>query len=208
MTDVRGLFGEIDIYLFDQLLKGRFPPAARLLDAGCGAGRNLVFFLREGYEVCGVDLDPGGVAEVRRLAARLAPHLPAENFRVADVADLPFADASFDAVISSAVLHFASDERHFARMLDGMWRALKDGGLLFARLASDIGIEGRVRPIGGRRFLLPDGTERFLVDERVLAGEAARLGGELVEPIKTTNVEHRRCMTTWVLRKGAAPRGG
>ena len=58
MADLLEQFGQIDIYLFDQLLRGRIALGMRVLDAGCGAGRNLVYFLREGYEVFGVDLDP------------------------------------------------------------------------------------------------------------------------------------------------------
>jgi hypothetical protein len=75
--------------------------------------------------------------------------------------------------------------------------------VFFARLASTIGLEERVRNIGGRRFVLPDGTERFLVDEAMLLGAAERLGGVMLDPLKTTNVENTRCMTTWCLRKTA-----
>ncbi|MGI9107418.1 MAG: class I SAM-dependent methyltransferase [Pyrinomonadaceae bacterium] len=197
------LFGEIDIYLFDQLLKGRFSPGMSLLDAGCGGGRNLVYFLRcGGYEVFGVDRSAEAIAHVRRLANHLNPNLPAENFLISEVEEMPFPEGRFDAVISSAVLHFASDERHFLRMLDEMWRALKPGGLFFARLASSIGIEELIRPAsGGRRYMLPDGTERFLVDEAMLVSAAGRLASEWLEPLKTTNVQNQRCMTTWVLRK-------
>jgi SAM-dependent methyltransferase len=194
------LFGEIDIYLFDQLLKGRFNTDMSILDAGCGGGRNIIYFLRNGYEVYGVDKNAGAVAQVRRLASGLNPAIPAENFQVSDVAEMPFSGASFDAVISSAVLHFATDEQHFDRMLDEMWRVLKPGGLFFARLASSIGIEELVKSVGSGRYLLPDGTERFLVDEKLLTSAAGRLGAEWLEPLKTTNVQNLRCMTTWVLR--------
>ena len=199
------LFGEIDIYLFDQLLKGRLPPGACVLDAGCGGGRNLVYFLGAGYEVFGVDQSAEAIAHARRLAARLAPRLPAANFLVAAVEEMPFPDGRFDAVLSSAVLHFARDERHFRAMLDEMWRVLRPGGLFFARLASSIGIEGLVRPLGGRRHRLPDGSERFLVDEPMLFEAADRLGAVWLDPLKTTNVQNQRCMTTWVLRKAAEP---
>ncbi len=199
--DLHEQLGDIDIYLFDQLLKGRLVPGMSLLDAGCGGGRNLVWFLRSGYEVFGVDESPGAVEQVRRLAAALAPHLPPESFQVADLADLPFPDARFDAVLCSAVLHFARDEAHFDRMLDELWRVLRPGGLFFARLASTIGMEGRVQPLDGRWYLLPDGTRRFLVDEEMLRKTTGRLGGTWLDPLKTTLVEDLRAMTTWVLRK-------
>ncbi len=198
---LREAFGDIDIYLFDQLLRGRFDGVRTVLDAGCGGGRNLIYLLRSGFEVFAVDKDARAVERVRRLAAELAPGLPAENVQVAEVDALPFADAGMDAVISSAVLHFAADEAHFRGMVDEMWRVLRPGGLLFARLASSIGIEGRLRPVGNGRCRLPDGSERFLVEEAGLLARTEALGGVLLDPVKTTNVQNLRAMTTWVVRK-------
>jgi tellurite methyltransferase len=203
MSDLDVQFGQIDIYLFDQLLRGRLKPAMRVLDAGCGSGRNLVYFLRSGYEVFGADSDADAIEAVRRLAAALAPHLSAANFRVEAVEHMTFPDAFADAVLSSAVLHFARDDRQFEAMVKDMWRVLKPGGLLFCRLASTIGMESRVRRTSGRRFLLPDGTERYLVDEAMLVELTQELGGMLLDPLKTTIVQNQRCMTTWVVRKAA-----
>ncbi len=200
-VDLSEWFGEIDIYLFDQLLKGRFRQGMRVLDAGMGGGRNLIFLMRSGLDVCGVDERAESVSSVRRLAAVLAPHLPETNFSVERVEAMSFPDESFDWVISSAVLHFAETEAHFQKMLTGMWRVLKPGGIFFARLASTIGIESRVRPVGNGRFDLPDGSTRFLVDEKMLMSAMQELGGEQLEPIKTVNVQNLRCMTTWCLRK-------
>lgn len=190
-------FGPIDIYLFDQLLRGRIVPGMRILDAGCGGGRNLVFLLREGYEVFGVDGDPYAVEDVRSLAG----HLPRTNFRIEPVESMSFPESFVDVVLSSAVLHFARDDAHFNAMLREMWRVLKPGGLLFCRLASSIGIEQLVVPVNGRRALLPDGSERYLVDQELLLRLTEDLGGELEDPIKTTVVQDQRSMTTWVVRK-------
>ncbi len=203
MINAGELFGDIDIYLFDQILKNRFFPEMKILDAGCGGGRNLVYFLRNGFQVFGIDRNEDAIEYVRSLARELAPAIPPENFRVSKVEELPFSDKSFDVVISSAVLHFADDERHFDRMLREMWRVLKPSGLFFARLASTISIEDKVENITERRYLLPDGSERFLVDEEMLISMTENLGGTFVEPIKTTNVQNLRSMTTWVIRKNA-----
>jgi len=194
-------FGGIDIYLFDQLLKGRLTPGMRLLDAGCGGGRNLVYFFRAGYDVCGVDESRSSIAQVRELAASLAPQLPPDNFRVEAVEKMSFADADFDVVISSAVLHFARDEQHWQRMVDEMWRVLKPGGIFFARLASNIGIEDQVQLLEGRRYHLPDGSDRFLVDEQMLRHTTTKLGGQWLEPFKTVVVADMRSMSNWCLRK-------
>ena len=202
MMDLQEQFGQIDIYLFDQLLRGRIAPGMRVLDAGCGGGRNLVYLLRAGYEVFGVDADANAVEHVRSMAARLAPQLPADSFRTGPVERMTFPDDFVDVVLSSAVLHFARDEDHFATMVHEMWRVLKPGGMLFCRLASSIGMEHRVVHQSGRRFRLPDGSERFLVDEAMLVDYTRTLGGELLDPVKTTVVQDRRCMTTWVVGKG------
>ena len=199
--DLHDWFGSIDIYLFDQLLKERFRPGMRLLDAGCGGGRNLNWFLKNGFDVCGVDESPAAVAQARALAASLAPALTTNDFRVEPVEKMSFADEDFDAVISSAVLHFARDENHWRAMVDEMWRVLKPGGIFFARLASTIGIEDRVRQIEGRRHHLPDGSIRFLVDEQMLLTTTADLGGQWLEPLKTVLVQNLRSMSNWILVK-------
>ena len=183
-------FGPIDIYLFDQLLRGRIAPGMRVFDAGCGYGRNLVYFLREGYEVYGVDQDPQAIAS-----------LPESNFRVESIERSSFPDDFADVVISSAVLHFARDDGQFQAMLLGSWRVLKTGGLFFCRVASSIGIESQIRQSEGRRHLLPDGSERYLVDEALLCDLTRQLGGRMLDPLKTTVVQNQRSMTTWVVEK-------
>ena len=191
-------FGDIDVYLFDQLLRGRITPEQRILDAGCGGGRNLVWLAAQGADIHAVDRDPEAMDGVRSLG------LDDEHTHVAELDALPYTDDCFDVVLCNAVLHFARDEMHFDGMLGELGRVLGPGGLLFARLASTIGLEERVQPLGGGRFTLPDGTERFLVDEAQLIAATDRLGGQLLDPIKTTNVQGQRCMTTWVVRLSPA----
>jgi len=201
MPTLQEQFGQIDIYLFDQLLKGRISPGMRILDAGCGSGRNLVYFLREGYEVFAADLDAQSVDTVRSLARKFAPAIPASNFRVEPVEHMSFDDGCADVVVSNTVLHLARDDSQFESMLLGSWRVLKPGGLFFCRLASTIGMESQFKHIQGRRFQSPDGAERYMVDEALLGLITERLGGELADPLKTTVVQNQRSMTTWVVRK-------
>ena len=198
--DLRGQFGDIDIYLFDQLLRGRFDGRYRILDAGCGDGRNLTYFLRAGYDCFAADADAGAIRRVRTLAASLAPNLTPENFQVADLAHLPWDDGSMDGVICSAVLHFVDDTSHFALLMNEMWRLLARDGVFFARLASNIGLEDQIGA-ARRRVRIPDGSDRFVVDEAMLREWTDRLGGQMIDPIKTTNVEQQRAMTTWCLVK-------
>ena len=193
-------FGNLDIYVFDQLLRGRIAPGMRVFDAGCGGGRNLAYLLGQGYDVCGNDADPNAIARVRALASSLSPGGD-WDFRVESIEHSSFPDAHADVVLSSAVLHFARDEHQFEAMLRQMWRVLKPGGVFFARLASTIGIDSDVVALGGGRFRLPDGSDRFLVDAPVIESWTRRLGGSLIDPIKTTLVHNQRSMTTWVARK-------
>jgi SAM-dependent methyltransferase len=197
LPSLREQFGEIDIYLFDQLLRGRIAPGMKVFDAGCGFGRNLYYLLAAGYECFGVDADPQAIAATRRLAGSL----PADNFRVEALEQMSFPDHLAEVVMSSAVLHFASDDDHFDAMLRATWRVLKPSGLFFCRLASSIGMESQIRRVAGRRFRLPDGSERYLVDEALLVRLTEELGGQLIDPLKTTVVQNQRCMTTWVVRK-------
>jgi len=209
--DLRREFGDIDIYLFDQLLRGRITLGMRILDAGCGRGRNLVYLLRRGFDVYAVDASADAVAATEQLATALASTLPSPpagagpRFRVEPVERLTFGDGVFDVVISSAVLHFARDAEHWQAMVGEMWRVLAPGGLLFARLATTIGHEARVTPLGGGRYVMPDGETRFLVDERFVMAATERLGGTLADPLKTSVVQDRRSMMTWVVRRPPPP---
>ena len=197
---IRDLFGDIDIYLFDQLARGGLDDRHRVLDAGCGAGRNLRYLLAHGYDCHGIDRDSRAIAQLRREAQSLGRGDADDRFVVGDVESLPWSTHVFDAVISSAVLHFADDRSHFERMVAEMWRVLAPSGLLFARLASTIGLEG-FGARGGQRVRLPDGSDRFVVDEAMLLELTTRLGGRLADPLKTTNVQGLRAMTTWCVRK-------
>ena len=196
---VQEQFGQIDIYVFDQILRGNIAAGMKVLDAGCGYGRNLVYLLREGAEVFALDADAAGIAHVKALAAELAPRLPAENFRVGAIEKMPWADGFADVVICNSVLHFASDEEQFLAMVTELWRVLRPGGMLFCRLGSRIGME--FERLRGQIYRIGDGSEWFLVDEAALLDMTRQMDAVLVDPLKTTVVQDYRCMTTWVLRK-------
>jgi 2-polyprenyl-3-methyl-5-hydroxy-6-metoxy-1,4-benzoquinol methylase len=200
MTLVEQL-GRIDIYVFDQLLRGNIRQGMKVLDAGCGGGRNLVYMLSEGFDIYAVDQSAEAVEAVRGMAAVLAPNLLAENFWVASIEQMPFVDGFADVVICNSVMHFAKDDEHFVAMIAELWRVLKPGGMLFCRLGSTIGME--FERLRGNIFRVGDGQEWLLVNEGMLMRLTQEMGGELVDPLKTTVVQGHRCMTTWVVRKRA-----
>lgn len=197
--NVQEQFGQIDIYVFDQILRGNIAQGMRVLDAGCGYGRNLVHLLRQGCEVFALDASHDEVEHVRQLSASLGTGLPAENFQVGLIERMPFPDAFADVVMCNSVLHFARDEDHFRMMLSELWRVLKPGGMFFSRLGSRIGMD--FERVQGGRYVVGDGSIWFLVDEEMLAELAEEMNAVLVDPLKTTIVQDYRCMTTWVLRK-------
>ena len=192
-------FGQIDIYIFDQILRGNIAPGMTIVDAGCGYGRNLVHLLREGCQVFAIDQDSAAVDHVRKLSESLQTNLPAENFQVGPIENMPFPNDLADIVLCNAVLHFARDTRHFRNMLAELWRVLKPGGMLFCRLGSRIGMD--FQRLRGNIYLLPDNSQWFLVDQQMLLDLTSELNAVQVDPLKTTIVQDYRCMTTWVLRK-------
>ena len=168
-------FGQIDIYLFDQLLRGRLAPGMRVLDAGCGARPQSVYLLREGTKSSAPMATARRLRHVQQLAARwrrrCRPKIPGRADRA-----MTFPDGLADVVLSSAVLHFARDDEQFDGDAAEMWRVLKPGGMLFCRLASTIGMESAcIR----RRPPLPAAgwSERYLVDEAMLLRPDPRFGG-------------------------------
>ena len=196
-ADVTTVLGETDIYLIDQIMKGRYKAGDVLLDAGCGKGRNLHWFLRNGFEIYAIDANPLVIEDL----VQTYPTLPSGRFRVGVVEHILFDDNFFDGIISSAVLHFAKDKAHFFEMLDEMYRVLKPGGTLFIRMASDIGIEDRVKPLATDIFLLPDGSTRFLLTRHLLEQIFSSYAFSFLEDFKTVNVNDIRCMSTLMLQK-------
>lgn len=200
LATLPAIFGDIDIYLFDQLLKGRIKEGMMLLDAGCGAGRNIQYLLQAGVTVHGADISAEAIATVRELAKQVTKNSE-DNFIISDLAALPYPDGTFDVVLCSAVLHFAQDEHHFRSMVQEQWRVLKPGGMLFSRLSTTIGMAGKLQQASERHYQMPHGPVWFLADEALLREMTVALQAEPLEPLKTVLVEDSRSMTTWVMRK-------
>jgi len=155
--------GDIDIYLLDQILKERFLPPQKILDAGCGNGRNLHWFYKHHFKVFGIDIDEQKINFIKNRYPKQQ-----DNFLVAPVNKLPFSKNEFHHIICNAVLHFAEDENHFYNMFSELIRVLQPNGMLFIRMTSVFGIEKLVVPIKNGVYKLPDNTTRFLLTEKIL----------------------------------------
>lgn len=197
MSTIASLLGNMDIYLLDQIMKGRYVPSDIILDAGAGGGRNLHWFVQQGFQVFGTDRDPAALEALRQNY----PDLLENQFRLAPVESLPFPEEHFNHIICSAVLHFAENQAHFEQMFQEMIRVLKPGGSLFIRVATNVGLEEKMIPLGHGRFHLPDGSDRFLLTRPLLDKVMQENGLQLLEPFKTVLVDDLRSMSVLVLQK-------
>lgn len=193
--------GNIDIYLLDQILKGRFEGKSKVLDVGCGEGRNLTYFARESYDVYGIDKNASALHMLKYVLKGISPAFDERKLVEGDVLSLPLPSGYFDLAISSAVLHFSENLEAFHLQLSELFRVLASQGILFVRMTSDIGLPSTGKSQGNGRYLIPDGTVRFLLTRGLVDEITAGYSWQLIEPVKTTVVDDLRSMTTLVFRK-------
>lgn len=188
--------GNIDIYLLDQILKERYHPTDKILDAGCGNGRNLHWFYYNNYNLYAVDKEIESIDYVKSVYPKWS-----KKMEVCALEQLKFKNDYFDHIICSAVLHFASDMTQFEAMFSELIRVLKPLGTLFIRMTSNIGIENKITPINDGVYLLGDESYRFLLTRKVLSNLMKKHSLSFLEPLKSTNVHDLRSMSTLVLQK-------
>ena len=198
-NNVQSLLGQTDIYLIDQIMKGRYKQVDFILDAGCGGGRNMFWFLQNGFPINGIDSNLVAIEALKDAYPELSEH-----FKVAVIENSGFTQNHFDHIICSAVLHFAKSTSHFKLILEELVRILKPGGSLFIRMTSDIGIEDKVKHLADGVYVIPDGSTRLLLTRQLLADCMHAYNLSFIEPSKTTNVADERCMSTLVLQKNAS----
>ena len=203
IKELNQLLGNIDIYLLDQILKGRFDKQMKILDAGCGEGRNSIYFLNEGYQIFGADSNPIAIQMARIYAQTIQKNFDIHRFQTSTIEDMPFHQGAFDALISSAVLHFAKSEEQFFKMMDEMMRVLRSGGIFFLRMTTaEGGILEKSPDLGNGVYLLPDGTERFLFTEVLEKQVIEKYSLTYLEPPKSVLVKGLRAMGVFVWEKG------
>ncbi|MEP7237153.1 MAG: class I SAM-dependent methyltransferase [Ferruginibacter sp.] len=198
MNTIQSLLGQTDIYLVDQIMKGRYNTTDTILDAGCGMGRNLYWFLQNDFNIFGIDNNVEAISHLKQMY----PDMPSNRLQAYAIEETSFPPDHFDHIICSAVLHFANSTQHFNKMIAELFRILKPGGSLFIRMTSDIGIENKVQHIADAVYFIPDGSKRFLLTRSLLEDCMRQHKCSFLEPLKTVNVDDIRCMSTLVLQKG------
>ncbi len=195
------LLGNIDIYLLDHLLKNNYHLQDKILDAGCGEGRNMIYFLKNGYDVSGIDKNPDAIKMLHYVARTCNSAVDINKFMLGELEDLPYKSHSFHHVICSAVLHFAKNEEAFVRQFSELVRVLKPGGTLFIRTAASRGIEKLSKQLSSGQHALPDGSIRFLLRDKLLEQLIAENSLAFKEIPKYVVVDNQRCMSALLLTK-------
>lgn len=201
IDDINNLFGDMDLYLMDQLLKGAFPGGS-VLDIGFGQGRNLVFFIQQGLTTYGIEKDSNAVTLLEYFLKSLKIANPPSLLH-GDAMALPYEDDKFDLVISTRTFHFLENLSAFWKAWQEIRRTLKPGGLLYFSMNSLIGIPSDELPEAKQNgiFRFEDGSEELLLTPEILKEIALMDCYEPVELAKTVHIEGVRSESILVLRK-------
>jgi len=193
--------GRIDLYLLDQLMKGRIHPTARILDAGFGHGRNAQYFIENDFDIWGIDRKEELTEFINAQIASWNPTYDKSKFKIGGLGTIPFPTNHFDFVISCAVLHFAESRTHFIQLFEETIRVLKPNGIFWFRMTTKHTLEAYAQHLHDDIYALPDGSTRYLLDLAVLRGLMEKHHLAFVDPFKTVNVADLRTMCVGVLQK-------
>lgn len=193
ILNIADFVGKTDIYIIDQIMKERYSTGHKILDAGCAEGRNLRWFYLNNFDIYGIDTDNERLETAKQQYPKFA-----NNFTKGSIEKLPYREATFHHVICSAVLHFAKSGKHFITMFTELMRVLKPEGTLFIRVASNIGLDGNT-PYLKESHTNREGT--FFITREIIASLFTDFSVELLDPVKTTNVQDKRAMTTLIFQK-------
>lgn len=190
---VKHLHG-IDIYLLDQLMKGRISDSSKILDAGCGTGRNSLALERFGCkEITAIDSNETAIDNLGQLSSNISISLSnIEEFTT---------EEKFDFIICNAVLHFAESHNHFHAMIHSLCNCMHSDTILFIRMTSNFAISSTFQVDENGVANLGDGSQRYLLDNTRIDELKSKHYLKLIEPLKTVNVDNLRCMSTLILQK-------
>jgi 2-polyprenyl-3-methyl-5-hydroxy-6-metoxy-1,4-benzoquinol methylase len=193
--------GNADLILVDQILKNRFHKQMRILDAGCGEGRNMVYFIKNDFRIYGIDANADAVKLAKLYCRSLNNTFEVENIQNFTIEQNPFPDHFFDAIICLNVLHSAKNQNDFFLWFEQLIRMLHSGGFLLLSLQSQIGVSQNHQQDdpNGRNNM---GNENFyLLSENVLQ-EILKLDYlKTIENTKTILIDNKKSHTYLFLER-------
>ena len=173
-----------------------------VLDLGCGNGRHALYFAREGFAAAGIDISETAIDWASEWAKREKLDI---DFRVGDISHLPFADGSFDVIVSHGVLDHIPMPQAQAAMTEAA-RVLRPRGLFYFDLKSADDSEYGVGQLAGTNtFVIEHGFEKGLVQHFFTLDEIHELMGQRFAPIYIESHDYRlqpdftRMIARWVV---------
>lgn len=193
------VFGDIDLELLDLILKGNFSSVKKILDVGCGEGRNLIYFFQRDFDVYAIDTDQSSVDLVKYMARSFGkdPQKILQRSIFEDHTDI----ARMDAIICSRVLHFCENEKEFLNGWKNIIQILKPGGLLYFSSDSMIGFQDHVSKLSDHKYQFTDGSVRFLLSTELLSKMDVSDSFEYLSPVKTIHYADQHAQSILCLKK-------
>lgn len=149
----------------------------RVLDIGCGAGRNAVPLARLGWHVSGLDLSWPMLLAAEQRAAREQAAAHAQ-FVLAAMDRIPARDRSIDFVVAHGIWNLAPSEAEFRRALREAGRVARPGAALFVFTFSRNTFPPDTEPVAGERFVFTQfsGQPQCFLTEAQLVAEVGAVG--------------------------------
>lgn len=182
----------VDVYLLDQALKNRLNASTKILDAGCGSGRNFSWLANEGMDISGFDPNASAIAALRETWPRYAHALHVSTIEEFETSD------KFEFIICNAVLHFAESHEAFQTQFARLVQLLVPGGILFVRMTTSMGMGDSLNINEKGVCTLPDTSVRYVLTRTQIDHLLKEHKLRLLEPIKTVLVEQLRSMAVMV----------
>ncbi len=185
----------MDLFLMDLILKGNLDPKSKVLDVGCGEGRNGVFFIQNGFEYHGWDTDESKLRLIEYISKNLKKS--STQFELIDLRESTLRD-QFDLIICSRVLHFARSKDDFDEMWNKLVHLLRSGGILYLSMDSVVDVAiGKELEDGLVEF--PDQKIRFALTCELY--EDIKKGFDEIEPLRTLVHHGSRAQSFMCLKK-------
>jgi len=166
----------------------------KVLDLGCGAGRNTQFLFESDFEVFACDYYEGMVKATRNRLLKLGQdkNLALQRVIKASMLNLPYKNNFFDVVLSNGVFHNVSDLEEMETALKEASRVLRKNGYLCFNLFSSNYVDPTLEKVDDDIFLTKEGLSMALISRK----EFVNIGGKFNLVPEGDIIEYEREVTT------------